>query len=100
MSLLDDENPLLVPPKLAQAIGLNEAIFLHQVHYWIKLLNKEWIYNSYPAWQEQFPFWSIDTIKRTIINLEKSGYLISKQKPSTDRRKHYTVNYRAVEELE
>ena len=99
MSLLDDDYPLLVSPKLAAAIGLNEAIVLRQVHYWTKLKKKEWVYNSYPKWQKQFPFWSIDTIKRTITNLEESGYLIAEQRASTNRTKYYRVNYSAVDAL-
>ncbi len=38
-NLLLDEHPLLVMPKLATLIGLNEAIVLQQVHYW--LIGKE-----------------------------------------------------------
>lgn len=33
--LLDDE-PLVILPKLAAAIGLNEAIILQQLHYWLE----------------------------------------------------------------
>ncbi len=100
MSLLDDDYPLLVPPNLAVAIGLKEAMILRQIHYWLKKSKDGWVYNSYPAWQKQFPFWSIDTIKRTIRSLEKSGYIISKQEASTYRRKHYTINYQAVDEIQ
>lgn len=35
-NLLLDEHPLLVMPMLATLIGLNEAIVLQQVHYWLK----------------------------------------------------------------
>lgn len=34
--LLIDDYPIQVLPKLAKEIGLNEAIFLQQVHYWLK----------------------------------------------------------------
>ena len=33
--LLEDE-PLVVLPKLATVIGLNEAIILQQLHYWLE----------------------------------------------------------------
>ncbi len=33
--LLIDDYPIRVLPKLAELIGLNEAIILQQMHYWI-----------------------------------------------------------------
>ncbi len=35
-SLLIEESPLQVLPSLAKAIGLNEAIFAQQLHYWLR----------------------------------------------------------------
>jgi len=35
--MLFDKYPLVINPRLAALIGLNEAIILQQVHYWIKL---------------------------------------------------------------
>ena len=35
--LLIDEPPLMVLPSLAAVIGLNEAIMLQQIHYWLGL---------------------------------------------------------------
>ena len=51
MSLLLNENPLIVMPTLAAHIGLNEAIILQQVHYWLLKSDKleygrKWTYNS------------------------------------------------------
>ena len=34
--LLLNEPPLMILPTLASNIGLNEAIFLQQLHYWIE----------------------------------------------------------------
>ena len=80
--LLLDEYPLIVIPSLAKEIGLNEAIVLQQVHYWLKSSGKKrdgrkWIYNTYDEWLEQFPFWSKNTLIRTVEKLEKSGILIT-----------------------
>ena len=36
-NLLINESPLQVLPTLATYIGLNEAIFLQQVHYWLRI---------------------------------------------------------------
>ena len=33
--MIIDDRPLMVLPKLATAIGLNEAIVLQQIHYWL-----------------------------------------------------------------
>ena len=97
--LLIDEPPLQVLPSLAVAHGLNEAIILQQIHYWLRSKSgtidetgRRWIFNGYADWQEQFPFWSEDTIYRTIRNLERSGILLSRQE-GTDRRKWYTIDY-------
>lgn len=100
MSLLIQESPLIVLPKLAQAIGLNEAIVLQQVHYWVVKSKDLWVYNSYEQWQsDNFPFWSIPTIKRIVYRLEERGILISKQGASTDRKKYYTIAYDKLDML-
>lgn len=102
-NLLINEYPLFVLPSLAEKIGLNEAIFLQQLHFWLtKSTNikegKKWVYNSYPDWQKQFKFWSIDTIKRTIKNLEKQEVIISNNfnKLAIDKTKWYTINYSKI----
>lgn len=98
--LLIDDYPLLVYVKLAEEIGLNEAIVLQQVKYWLNRSNnkregKMWVYNTYEDWKEQFPFWSISTIRRTINNLEKKELLISDNFNTwgADKTKWYTINY-------
>jgi len=104
--LLISEPPLLVMPSLAKMIGLNEAIFIQQLHYW--LLNskntidgKKWLYNSYQEWQGQFPFWSKNTIRRIIENLEKQNILISGNfnKLKIDRTKWYRINYEKLSQI-
>ena len=101
--LLIAEPPLQVLPSLAQAIGLNEAIIVQQIHYWIVAKQgkvedgQRWIYNSYPKWQKQFPFWSIATIQRTFISAEAQGVIISKQVSGFDRQKLYTIDYNCLE---
>ncbi len=106
--LLLDEHPLMVMPKLAKAIGLNEAIVLQQIHYWNEMNKKTnnnfkdgyyWTFNSYDGWQEQFPFWSESTIKRTIRSLEKSGLVIvgNYNKLKIDRTKWYRIDYKKLD---
>lgn len=101
------ESPILVLPSLARQIGLNEAIILQQMHYWLldsKHIHddKPWIYNSYVSWQRtNFPFWSINTIKRTILNLEKAKIIQSGNfnKLKIDRTKWYTINYENIPDI-
>lgn len=74
--LLINEEPLQVLPTLAVLIGLNEAIFVQQLHYWAKRCDNQrdgfnWVYNTYAEWQKQFPFWSEATVRRVIRSLEE-----------------------------
>lgn len=105
--LLINENPLQVLPTLACAIGLNEAVVLQQVHYWMNSSRhvydeRRWVYNSVPNWQKQFPFWSESTVKRALLSLEKQGMVISANynRDPRDQSKWYSINYSALDALE
>lgn len=98
--LLIAEPPLQVLPTLAVKIGLNQALFLQQLHYWLqRSKNKKegyhWVYNSLPDWVAQFPFWSESTIKRTLNPLEKAGIIVTGcyNKSNIDKTKWYRINY-------
>ncbi len=108
--LLINEPPLLVMPSLAAKIGLNEAILLQQIHYWLSRSEhrhggRTWFYRTATEWVEELIFWSDSTIKRTLANLEAAG-LISSAKlhrellndPYT-RTKWYAINYDQLEGL-
>jgi hypothetical protein len=103
-NLLIDEPPLQVLPALAVAIGLNEAIVLQQLHYWVRrssnfLDGLIWVYNSYEEWQEQFPFWSLRTIRRTFTSLEEQGVIMARQpnRRNWDQRKWYAILYEELD---
>lgn len=92
--------PILVKPLVAAVIGLNEAIILQQVIYWLnksghRREGRRWIYNTYAEWREQFPFWSTSTIGRIFRKLEDNGLIISRQfnAENYDQTKWYTVDY-------
>jgi hypothetical protein len=100
--LLINEPPLQVLPSLAELLGLNEAIFLQQLHYWLgkaKFQDEDgvpWVYNTYDEWQEQFPFWGRNTIIRTIYKLEGWNVLRTTERFNSfksDRTKWYTIDY-------
>jgi hypothetical protein len=105
--LLIQEPPLQVLPTLAQKIGLNEAIILQQIHYWLNpkhnknlFENRLWVWNTYEQWQQQFPFWGERTIRRAILNLEECGILDSFVTRDFRKIKYYTINYNRLEEVE
>lgn len=103
-NLLIDDYPILVLPKLATEIGLNEAIVLQQIHYWLKKSSHNhdgrlWIYNSYKEWETHFPFWSNATIRRAIASLEKQKLLVvsNYNKAGFDKTKWYSIDYLNLE---
>lgn len=102
MSLLMPSRPIVINPDLAYSIGLNEAIALQQVNYWLKETTsglerngERWIYNTTEQWLEQFPFWSESTLKRTFTRLKALGVLKIEQlnKSQRDMTNYYTINY-------
>ncbi|MBT2690131.1 conserved phage C-terminal domain-containing protein [Bacillus sp. ISL-47] len=104
-NLLINENPVLILPSLAEKLGLNEAVLLQQMHFWLRISRHKkegrmWIYNTYKDWQKQMPFWSNATIGRTIRSLEEKGLLISGNFNASkmDKTKWYTIDYQKLEE--
>lgn len=108
MSLLISEPPLIVLPSLARLVGLNEAIILQQVHYWLQRSSNikdghRWVYNSYPNWYKQMPVWKSETTMRTAFKrLEKQGLLITANynKAGFDKTKWYRIDYDKLSSLE
>lgn len=102
---LINEPPLLILPSLAVAIGLNEAVFLQQLHFLMGLSKNEregrkWVYNTYGQWRQIFPFWSLDTVRRTINGLERAGLVVSGKFNEwvIDQTKWYTIDYERLAE--
>lgn len=102
MSLLLKVKPLVISPLLAMRIGINEAIVLQQICYWledttagIEYDGKRWVYNSINAWNEQFPWWTAKTIQRTVSSLKKMGLIYVEQlkKRQHDQTNYYAINY-------
>lgn len=108
---LFDEQPILANKALARELGLNEALVMQQINYWIEINKrsgknyhdgKYWTYNSIRAWQENdFDYMSVDTVKRTFTKLAKAGYLLvgNYNKDPRDKTKWYTINNDKLEEL-
>lgn len=110
--LLIQEPPLQVLPSLADAIGLNEAIVLQQMHYWLRIRRQDgderyhhdgrwWIYNSISDWHDQFSWWSKSTIRRTLNALVDAGVVEKRiEGENGNQQTWYTVDYQAVAELD
>ena len=105
--LLINENPIMIQPTLVMKLGLNQAIIIQQVHYWLLKSphikdGKRWIYNTYKDWKQQFPFWSEKTIMRTFLALEEEGYVVSANynRMKIDKTKWYSIDYDKLAEIE
>lgn len=90
---------------LAVKIGVNEAIVLQQLHYLLRnpehgkrIEEHRWIFNTADQWVSRwFPFFSLNTLKRTFANLAKRHLVITCQPDGRlSRRKYYRINYDAL----
>lgn len=107
---LFDKHPIVLDKNIAKVLGLNEAIVLQQVHYWIEINKKAkrncqegryWTYNTIEEWREEFPFWSKDTVKRTFKKLREMGLMIvgNFNTMKMDRTLWYSIDYEKLESL-
>lgn len=108
---LDSLEPIVVKPAVACAIGLNHAIVVQQLEYWIERYRFDqehqhdghtWVFNSYEEWQESnFPFWSVDTVRRLFQDLEKRGVVVSGRynRKNYDRTKWYRLDYAVIDRI-
>jgi len=110
--LLYNDSPRVFSPKLAARIGLNNAIFIQQIH-WLIMSSKEkkdqykckdglwWVYYTFDELQDlYFPFWSTRTIRRIATHLMKVDVLLIEKydEKDWDRRNWYSINYEALVE--
>lgn len=101
-TLLLDEPLGMFQKDLAEEIGLNEAIFLQELHYWVQRSKhifdgKQWVYNTQADWIENhFPFWSVRTLQRITANLRKLKLVLTTDKHNKfniDRKLWYAIDY-------
>jgi len=104
--LLIHESPLQVFPTLAREIGLNEAIVLQQIHYWLNLeFSRSLIYEHYwvryipEQWERQFSFWDKKTLHRAINTLEKLEMLVSIETEDSGKAKYYAIDYGTLSQV-
>jgi hypothetical protein len=100
-----------VLPELAAEIGINEALFLQQLHFLLEHRNchvykdKLWYRHTVEEWLEIFPYFSKNTLRRTIESLVKRKILIKdklhwkvlkiRQNPTI----WYAIDYEKLQEI-
>lgn len=110
MNKLFNTHPLVVNKQLATILGLNEALVLQQVNYWLEDNKKNkrnyykgryWTYNTISKWQKEFPFWSILTVKSIFKKLIDMKLIIvdNFNLYQADKMLWYTINYYELERL-
>lgn len=97
--------------EIACKIGLQEAIVLQQIEYWIKTNEKAeknfhddhyWTFNSLEDWARQFPFWSKKTTQRTLEKLREQKILITSNeynRRQNDQTLWYRIDYEKLKEI-
>lgn len=110
-TILGDEYPILVDRKLARILGVNEAMVMQHIHYWLvkneekKVNYKEgryWTFKSIKQWHDdEFDFWSESTLRRIFISLEEKGLLLVNNfnKNGFDKTKWYSIDYEKLYSL-
>ena len=116
---LENERSIPLYPTLAHTFGVQCAIILQQIRYWMQTFRdaeerqsadkrphyhegRWWVYNTYEQWQaDNFGFWSKRTIQRHISTLEEMGVLISAEfnKSTGDRTKWYSIDFDKMDAL-
>src|SRR5271165_4662880 len=94
--------------EIAQKHGVNEAIFLENIAFWI-LHNKAneknffdemyWTYNATKAFGILFPYWSTQTIRTTIKSCIDQGLIITGNynKRKSDRTSWYALSEKGLD---
>lgn len=105
---------LTVNVKLAAYIGKSAAIVLQQLYFWLSKANRsygiihdnrQWIRNSYNAWQKQIQALSVSTIRRSFEKLETLGIIdtaifnTDHQFQGGDHVKYFSINFDVLEEI-
>lgn len=96
------------PVAVAKDFDVETALLLEFMRF-ITLYNKSnkrhlhdgsvWVYNSYEAWTEQFPYWTAKQMRRILGNAEANGLLLvgNYNKREADLTKWYALTDKAIE---
>ena len=99
-SYLINEYPLQVLPSLCKKVGISEAIFIQELHYWLlaseqERNGKKWVCKTYEELQETLEIFSLSTIKRIVKSLSDKQLLIidNLNEMTMDKTNWYSINY-------
>jgi hypothetical protein len=113
--VLFDEHPIVLSKPLANALGLEGAVFVQQLHY--RLQQKQsnpdkyrssfaegyfWEFNTVQQWLDKMPFLGSESkFKRLLARLREVGILVVGQfnKMAIDKTNWYRLDYDALEKL-
>jgi hypothetical protein len=108
-NLLLDDHPLVIIPRLAALVGLDEAIVLQQVRYWLADARsprvhdgRRWVRFTHQEWAAQIPR-SPRTLGTIFRQLEARGLLIATTSLNTvrgDQTRWYTIDFDRLGALE
>lgn len=98
-------------PVLAQAYGVDVAVFLHNIYFWLKhnkayeknfYEGRYWTFNSLAAFCEAHPYWSRRQIERIIAACKKNSLLLTGcfNQDRRDRTSWYSLSDKALFYLE
>jgi hypothetical protein len=104
--LLINERPLTVLPSLVTLVGMERAVILQQIHWLLQGRHNgelydgcKWIWGTHDEWcADYFPFWQPATLRKHMVWLENKGLLLSAQLGGWNRRKHYRIDYEALDQ--
>ena len=98
---------IMLITKLVLKVGMNEALFLQQLHYFLEQRGvqkegRKWFFHTYEQWLQQFPYLSKSSLRRAIHSLEKQGVIDRCPNFNTRKSDHtmwYTINYNCLHRL-
>lgn len=93
---------------IAAEIGITPAIILHHIVYWCKRNEKDgincrdgryWMFHSQASLAQRFPYLSERTLRRALVELKDSGYLLvgNYNRAAFDRTSWYTPSDKALQ---
>lgn len=105
--LIHDGHLVVIQERLVKVLGLDKAVFVQKLHYWLNtesgviIERRRWVWNTYEQWHKQSPWWSAMTIRRMIKDLEGLGVVVSVELNGDkgDHTKWYTIDYGKLNEL-
>lgn len=109
--LFDEGEFIVVRKKLATLVGDREAMVLQTLQKW-ELQNRRtkqldhffedrwWAYNTWAGWRiNDFPFWSVPTIRRLFWSLEKANLILSKPHENKNKGAWAALNRDRLKEV-